>query len=63
MRKPKNLVVAIFVASLILVFNMKFALAESDTMYFEFGASIGSGGEADAKFTEDNTTASWILET
>ena len=61
MRKPKNLVVAIFFASLILIFNMRFALAESDKMYFEFGASIGSGGEADAKFTDDNTTASWDI--
>ena len=61
MTKPKNLVVAIFFASLILIFNMRFALAESDKMYFEFGASIGSGGEADAKFTDDNTTASWDI--
>ncbi len=61
MRKPKNLVIAMVIASLILVFNMRFALAESDLMYFEFGGSIGSGGEADAKFTDDNTSASWDI--
>ena len=58
---PKNLVVAIFVASLIVISNIRIATAESDLIYFEFGGTIGTGGEADAAFTTENTSASWEI--